>query len=66
MRTLQRRQVIGLTVAGALMVVLSVATFANGEYRMMPAWRIGLDVVMGVAGIAILWEIWKPGGSGRA
>ena len=65
MQTLQRRQVIGLTFAGGLLVILAVATFVSGEYRDLPTWRVVMDVVMGVAGIALLWEIWKQGGPGR-
>lgn len=65
MQTLQRRQTIGLTFAGGLMVILAVATFVSGEHRELPTWRIVLDVLLGVAGIVLLWEIWKPGGAGR-
>lgn len=65
LQTLQRRQVIGLTFVGGLLLILAVATYLSGEYRELPTWRIVMDVLMGVAGIVLLWEIWKPGGAGR-
>ena len=65
MQTLQRRQVIGLTFAGSLWLILVVATFVSGAYRELPTWRIGLEMALGLFATMLLWEVWKPGGAGR-
>ena len=65
MHTLQRRQAIALTLAAGLWLILAVSTFVTGEYRELPTWRIGLEVVLAIGAIVLLWEVWKPGGSGR-
>jgi hypothetical protein len=65
MKTMQRRQVVLLTLAAGLWLILAVSTFVSGEYRDLPTWRAALKAVLGVLAIALLWEIWKPGGTGR-
>jgi hypothetical protein len=65
MQTLQRKQAIVLTLAAGLWLILAVSTFITGEYREMPTWRVWLEVALGLFATGLLWEIWKPGGSGR-
>lgn len=65
MQTQQRRPAIALTLAAGLWLILAVGTFVTGEYREMPTWRVVLEIALGAAAIVLLWEVWKPGRSGR-
>lgn len=61
MRTMHGRQRVLLTIAASIWLILAVSTFITGEYQSMPAWRIVMQAALGVAAIALLWEMWKPG-----
>ena len=65
MRTLQGRQRVLLTIAAAIWLILAVMTFTTGDYQSMPAWRIVMQVALGLGAIALLWEMWKPRRPGR-